>query len=162
MKAESLLLVIKNLLFTLVVPASVAFYVPPLFTARPLVWTGAAHQWLALPFFAAGVAIYLWCLWDFASFGRATPLPLDPPKRLVVRGLYRHVRNPMYVGVLLAILGQALFFPAREILYYGLGTLLSVHCMVVFYEEPVLTRRFGADYLAYRARVRRWWPRWKP
>jgi protein-S-isoprenylcysteine O-methyltransferase Ste14 len=151
-------LVLKNLLFTVLVPATVAFYVPlSMVRGRPSA-TGAAAVPAAIVF-AAGAAIYLWCLWDFATFGRGTPAPIDAPKKLVVRGLYRYVRNPMYVGVLTMILGWVLCFPAPDLAFYGLAVAAGFHLFVVLYEEPTLRRKFGQEYDEYRARVGRWLPR---
>jgi hypothetical protein len=99
------LLLLKNLLFTILVPGTVAFYLPHAIGTRGSALSGVGPgRWLiAAPLLLIGTAIYLWCLWDFATAGRGTPAPIDPPKELVVRGLYRTVRNPMYVGVLTAI-----------------------------------------------------------
>jgi protein-S-isoprenylcysteine O-methyltransferase Ste14 len=107
---------------------------------------------------ACGAAVYLWCAWDFAAFGRGTPFPLDAPKRLVARGLYQFVRNPMYAGVLLAILGQALLFGSGATLRYALAVALFFHLFVVFYEEPTLRRKFGQCYAEYCSNVPRWIP----
>lgn len=150
-------LLLKNLLFTVVVPGTVAVYVPRLIVGR---WTLAAGpaQVLGWPLLVAGLSIYAWCVWDFASFGRGTPAPIDAPKRLVVRGLYRYGRNPMYVGVLTVILGQALLFGAPRLAVYAAVVGGCFHLVVVLYEEPHLARVFGADYAAYRARVPRWLP----
>jgi protein-S-isoprenylcysteine O-methyltransferase Ste14 len=151
-------LFLKNLLFTVLVPGTVAVYLPlRISLGRPSA-TGAAAL-LAEIVFAAGAAIYLWCLWDFATFGRGTPAPIDAPRKLVVRGLYRYVRNPMYVGVLTMILGWLLCFPARDLATYGLVVAAGFHLFVVLYEEPTLRRRFGPEYDEYRARVGRWLPR---
>jgi protein-S-isoprenylcysteine O-methyltransferase Ste14 len=146
---------LKYLLFTLVVPGSVAGYVPWLLTrgaARP---TGFALA-LGASLLTIGGAIYAWCLWDFAAFGWGTPAPIDPPRRLVVRGLYRRTRNPMYVGVLTAILGWAAAYRSSILVSYALLAAACFHGFVVFYEEPTLRRAFGADYDAYCARVPRW------
>jgi protein-S-isoprenylcysteine O-methyltransferase Ste14 len=153
------LLFLKNLLFTVLVPGAVAVYVPLRLAAGawPPVW-GLA-QYAALPALAAGCAIYLWCLWDFASFGRGTPAPIDAPRRLVVRGLYRYVRNPMYVGVLLVIAGWALLFCSPRVLGYGAAVALSFHLFVVAVEEPTLRGKFGRSYERYCREVGRWVPR---
>jgi protein-S-isoprenylcysteine O-methyltransferase Ste14 len=98
----------------------------------------------------------------FAIHGRGTPAPVMPPTRLVVTGLYRYVRNPMYVAVLWIVVGQALFFGSRELLAYAALFWVTVHVWVLVYEEPALRARFGADYAAYCAAVRRWWPRLSP
>jgi protein-S-isoprenylcysteine O-methyltransferase Ste14 len=95
----------------------------------------------------------------FALTGRGTPSPLAPPQHLVVTGLYRHVRNPMYVAVLVLVLGQALVFRHVELLAYGVVLWISLHLLVVLYEEPGLRRQFAADYAAYCAAVPRWWLR---
>ncbi|HTQ57574.1 MAG TPA: isoprenylcysteine carboxylmethyltransferase family protein [Bryobacteraceae bacterium] len=149
---------IKTAIFTIVVPGTVAFYVP-YWLRGPGIRPAAGWGWLGLLPIAAGAAVYLWCAWDFAAFGRGTPLPLDAPKQLVVRGLYRYVRNPMYVGVLLLIFGQALCFTSLPTLWYGLAVLFFFHLFVILYEEPALRRQFGESYRRYRAEVPRWIPR---
>ena len=96
---------------------------------------------------------------DFATAGRGTPFPLDPPRQLVTRGLYRYVRNPMYWGAGMFLLGEAILFASWPIVAY-LGALwLGVHLFVVFYEEPTLTRTFGASYEEFLRTVPRWVPR---
>jgi protein-S-isoprenylcysteine O-methyltransferase Ste14 len=112
-----------------------------------------------LVLFAAGGAIYGWCVWDFAAFGRGTPAPIDAPKRLVVRGLYRYTRNPMYLGVLTVILAWAVLFGFFELLVYAACVWVCFQCFVVYYEEPHLKKTFGASYDQYLARVGRWLPR---
>jgi protein-S-isoprenylcysteine O-methyltransferase Ste14 len=152
-----MMLILKNLLFTVFVPGTVAVYVPWLLTrGRPP--GGGAFLAVAAALFGAGVAIYTWCVWDFASFGRGTPAPIDAPKKLVVRGLYRHMRNPMYVGVLATILGWAALYRAGSVLAYALAIGAAFHLFVVAYEEPTLRRVFGADYEEYCRRVHRWLP----
>lgn len=151
-------LFLKNLTFTLVVPGVVAVLVP-LWLAAPR--DGAeALLLLAAPLFIVGVSIYLWCVWDFAVFGRGTPAPIDAPKRLVVRGLYRYSRNPMYVGVLTTIAGWVVLFgaPVRLLIYLA-AVVATFNSFVVFYEEPHLLREFGSEYERYCARVGRWFPR---
>jgi protein-S-isoprenylcysteine O-methyltransferase Ste14 len=108
---------------------------------------------------AIGAAVALWCVLTFVVVSRGTPAPFDPPRRLVIRGPYRHVRNPMYLGAGLAISGAALFYEAGVLLAYAALFLLVTHLLVVWYEEPTLRRTFGADYEAYCRRVRRWRPR---
>ena len=155
-------LFLKNLLFTVVVPGTVAFYIPWAIAAddpAPSAGLGATLRLLAPLPLAVGAAIYLWCVWDFATFGRGTPAPIDAPKKLVVHGLYRYVRNPMYVGVLCVILGWACFFAAPSLLLYAGGIAGVFHTFTVLYEEPTLRRLFGADYETYCSRVNRWLPR---
>lgn len=149
------MLLLKNLLFTVVAPGTVAIYAP-LFFVRGR--AAASGGWLIASsvFFLAGVAIYSWCVWDFATFGRGTPAPIDAPKKLIVRGLYRYTRNPMYLGVLTTIIGWALLFKALNLLLYALCVGLCFHLFVVFYEEPHLRAVFGSSYEDYCARVSRW------
>lgn len=150
-----MLLFAKNLFFTLLVPGTVGVYVP-LFLFTHGAATFGMHSIVAAAALGTGVSIYLWCAWDFASFGRGTPAPIDPPRRLVVHGLYRYSRNPMYVGVLTVIFGWALLFAATSIAAYGAIVAVCFHLFVVLYEEPALQRLFGTNYGQYRAKVRRW------
>ena len=107
---------------------------------------------------AIGVAMYLWCAWDFATAG-GTPAPIDPPKILVARGLYLVVRNPMYVSVLAVLAGEALLFRSLRLAAWGATVAIWFHLFVVAYEEPRLRRQFGTDYETYCASVPRWLPR---
>lgn len=107
---------------------------------------------------AAGAAIAIWCILTFVFVGRGTPAPFDPPRRLVMRGPYRYVRNPMYLGAGLALAGAALFYWTGVLWAYAGGFLLLMHLLVMFYEEPALRRTFGEDYEMYCRQVRRWWP----
>jgi len=150
-------LLLKNLLFTLIVPGTVAVYLP-LRIAGDRSIAGGAILFAGLAVLGAGASVYAWCIWDFAAFGRGTPLPLDPPGRLVVRGLYRHTRNPMYVGVLTAILGWAILFRSAVLLVYAVAVGTCFQLFIVFYEEPHLRRAFGREYEDYTARVSRWLP----
>lgn len=108
---------------------------------------------------AVGLVIYLWTVWDFAMAGRGTPVPLDPPRVLVARGLYRAVRNPMAIGFLMILVGEAVAVASSAILGYAAVWLVAIHLFVVFVEEPGLERRFGEPYIAYCRSVRRWLPR---
>jgi protein-S-isoprenylcysteine O-methyltransferase Ste14 len=107
---------------------------------------------------AAGGAVAIWCILTFALLGRGTPAPFDPPRRLVVRGPYGYVRNPMYLGAALALAGAALFYEAGVLWVYAAGFLVATHALVVLYEEPTLRQTFGEDYETYCRKVRRWWP----
>lgn len=150
-------LLLKNLLFTVVVPGTVAVYLP-LALVRDLPPAPLPWRLAALPLLAAGIAVYGWCLWDFARAG-GTPAPVDAPPTLVLRGLYHHTRNPMYVGVLATILGWAVRRRAPGLVLYAGAVWLCFQSFIVLYEEPHLARVFGAAYAAYRARVGRWLPR---
>lgn len=151
-------LLLKNLLFTLVVPGTVAVYIPLLIAGDLLPASGLVFL-LALALLVTGSSIYAWCEWDFAAFGRGTPALIDAPKRLVVRGLYHYVRNPMYVGVLTVILGWTVMFGGTTLLTYAFCVGVVFHLFVVLYEERRLGRQFGAEYHDYCARVGRWLPR---
>lgn len=109
-----------------------------------------------------GAALTFWCVAAFIRIGRGTPAPFDAPRRLVIRGPYRFVRNPMYMGAAAVLAGAALFYLSPEILAYAAAFLLVFHFVVIFYEEPALRRKFGLDYLHYCRSVRRWWPRLHP
>lgn len=152
-----MVLLLKNLLFTFVVPGTVAVLVPRLIASLvhvspdpPLV--------LAFVLFASGGGTYAWCVWDFASFGRGTPAPIDAPKKLVIRGLYRFTRNPMYLGVLTVILAWGVYFQAAALAAYAAIVAACFHLFVVLYEEPHLEREFGDEYVSYRSEVGRWLP----
>lgn len=134
--------------------------------ARLLSWSGIARpvaiemqQVAGMVIGAAGAAVALWCIFTFAIAGRGTPAPFDPPRRLVIEGPYRFVRNPMYIGAGLALAGAALFYESWPLLSYAGLFLLATHLFVVLYEEPALRGTFGQEYGAYCGRVRRWWPR---
>jgi protein-S-isoprenylcysteine O-methyltransferase Ste14 len=108
---------------------------------------------------ASGAALALACILTFVFVGRGTPAPFDPPRRLVIRGPYRFVRNPMYLGAGLALAGAALFYQSVPLLAYAGVFLLVTHAFVVLYEEPTLRQTFENDYEAYCGRVGRWWPK---
>ncbi len=151
------MLLLKNLLFTLLVPGTVAVYVPLLMARNRSPAAGAALV-IAIALLTVGGAIYAWCVVDFATFGRGTPFPADAPGRLVVRGLYRYTRNPMYVGVLTVILGWAVFYRSAEHACYAVAIALCFQLFIILYEEPHLRRTFGPEYDEYCGKVPRWLP----
>lgn len=157
--------VLKTLLFLAVVPGTVAGWVPyglgrwrsglPVFdfgSTRHVGWL------LILP----GVAVLLWSAWEFAIRGHGTPAPIDPPKKFVASGLYRYVRNPMYLGVLATVVGQFLFYGNANVLIYAAVLAVGFHAFVRRYEEPTLQGLFGAEYAGYCRAVPRWFPRVRP
>jgi protein-S-isoprenylcysteine O-methyltransferase Ste14 len=152
------LLLFKNLLFTVLVPGTVAVLIPRSLSLDRLVPSAAAAA-AASAFFLVGAAVYAWCVWDFASFGRGTPAPIDAPKQLVVRGLYHYSRNPMYVGVLTVIVGWGVLYLDWHLFAYAACVATLFQLFIRFYEEPHLAELFGEEYTAYRARVGRWLPR---
>jgi protein-S-isoprenylcysteine O-methyltransferase Ste14 len=154
-----------SLVFLLLVPGSVAGYVPWRLTGyrlQPAFLGVRSTRSLGLALAVAGLAALLDCVLRFAWLGRGTPAPPLAPDRLVVSGLYRFVRNPMYLAVLLLVLGQALLFGSGALVLYAAGLLAAFHAFVRLYEEPSLARRHPADYARYRAAVRRWLPRLLP
>ena len=108
------------------------------------------------------VPMLVHAFWRFVVEGLGTPAPVAPTERLVVGGLYRHVRNPMYLAVLGTIVGQALLLSQPRLLVYAVVILTAFVSFVRWYEEPTLMRQFGAEYEAYRRAVPGWWPRWYP
>ncbi len=149
--------------FFIVAPGAVAGIVPWLITN----WRfgddtsfgiGAAGVALIL----IGLAIVVECFVRFALHGRGTPAPIAAPKELVVSGFYAHVRNPMYLAVLLIIFGQSLLFANAALIAYGVTIWFACLMFVLYYEEPRLTRDFPELYPAYARHVPRWIPRLKP
>jgi protein-S-isoprenylcysteine O-methyltransferase Ste14 len=121
----------------------------------------ARWRWLFAVPSVLGFAVALRCVWDFGSTGRGTPAPFAPPQRLVVVGFYRYVRNPMYVGFAAGWIGLWIVFGRANLTVIATvaAVALGVHLFVIFYEEPTLRGKFGADYEDYCRNVRRWWPR---
>ena len=109
-----------------------------------------------------GAVVALWCIFTFVSLGKGTPAPFDPPRRLVIQGPYRFVRNPMYIGAGLSLGGAAFFYDSLPLLGYTGIFFLIAHLFVILYEEPVLRRTFGREYEVYCHQTKRWWPRLLP
>lgn len=149
-------LAVRNILFTFVVPGTGAVLIPWWILRRS---PATATAWLAFGPIALGVALYIWCVWVFSTVGRGTPGPWDAPRRLVAVGPYRWVRNPIYIGALAVILGEAWLFTSVPLLVYAGGASIFCHLFVVSYEERTLRRRFGDDYEEYLRAVPRWVPR---
>lgn len=133
--------------------------------ARVLSWSGVvrptsigAAQVAGVIVAASGAVLAAWCIVTFVAIGRGTPAPFDPPRRLVMAGPYRLVRNPMYIGAALALCGAALFYESVALLGYCAAFAFVMHLFVVAYEEPSLRITFRAPYVRYCERVHRWWP----
>lgn len=126
---------------------------------QALAWPPSARAWVGLLLIAAGMALATACIAAFARHGGGTPAPMDAPRELVVRGPYRYVRNPMYIGATFALLGQLVIAPAWDLLAYIVLWFAAVAVVVVSYEEPTLHARFGDSYWRYKTHVRRWLPR---
>ena len=154
-------LALRSLLWTILLPGMIAGYIP---------WhyVGLAHarirltnplDLLATLVIAAGVMLLGACIWEFFSSGRGTLSPVDPPKELVVQGLYRYVRNPMYLAVSTIVLGEALLARSTALLLYWAVFFTAANLFVLLYEEPTLRRQFGESYERYTRTVGRWLPR---
>jgi protein-S-isoprenylcysteine O-methyltransferase Ste14 len=135
----------------------------PIVVLGPLLVEGGVEPRIGLPgriiailLFVTGLSVLLWCFRDFVVRGQGTPAPYDPPRKLVVQGLYRFTRNPMYVGIFLALLGETLWRWSPALLLYAAIVAVAFHIRVLVYEEPKLAELFGAEFAEYRARVRRW------
>jgi len=149
--------------FFVVAPGTVAGILPWLITH----WRFGADATLGLgiagaALIACGLAILVECFLRFALKGRGTPAPIAAPKELVVSGFYAHVRNPMYVAVLLIVFGQCLLFASAALIAYGVTVWFAFIVFVIYYEEPRLRREFPETYPAYAEHVPRWIPRFTP
>lgn len=154
---------IGSILFLAVAPGVVVGLLPWLLTSG---WTPGspivALQILGWILIAAGVGALLWAFGQFVVEGIGTPAPIAPTRSLVVDGLYRHVRNPMYVSLLAAIIGQALVLGRWNLLLYAVAVWILPALFVKFYEEPTLVRTYGEAYEEYRRNVPAWIPRVRP
>jgi protein-S-isoprenylcysteine O-methyltransferase Ste14 len=153
--------ILQTILFTILVPGFVALRVPYDLLGQKYLPSHGALAWLGIFCFVTGATIYFRCAWEFAVRGLGTPAPIAPTKFLVVSGLHGYVRNPMYIGVLLVILGQAALFRAARLVAYGGLCILLAYLFVVLYEEPTLRKQFGESYEEYRRTVPRWIPRFR-
>ena len=151
----------KTLIFTILVPGTVAFGLPLLLLNPhwekvllfPSVWL------LGFLPLLLGMGLYLWCAYAFTFIGKGTPAPIDAPIFLVKAGPYHWVRNPMYLAVLSMVIGQAILFRSFLLVGYALLVWGVVHLFVVFVEEPSLRYQFGESYESYLHMVPRWLPR---
>jgi len=156
---------VGSAMFFLAAPGVVMGLIPWLLTgwqAREPLPYWAPMRVLGAILLVAGLITLIRAFVRFVMEGLGTPAPIAAPERLVVGGVYRYVRNPMYVAVLAAIVGQALLLGWLGLLLYAAAAWLVVAAFVRWYEEPTLTRRFGEDYEAYRRAVPAWWPRLRP
>lgn len=156
---------IGSLIFFVIAPGTVAGWIPwwiSRWRFEPALFGWGASRAGGGLLVVAGLGILLDSFARFALQGRGTPSPVLPAERLVVSGLYRHVRNPMYLAVVSTIVGQALLFGSQDLAAYAAIVWTCFHVFVLAYEEPTLRTRFGVEYEAYCAGVRRWWPRIAP
>jgi protein-S-isoprenylcysteine O-methyltransferase Ste14 len=156
-----MLLVVRTVTYASLFIGIVLVYLP----GHLLSWSGIVRpaaieleQVAGMAIGGVGAVVALWCILTFISVGKGTPAPFDPPRRLVTKGPYQLVRNPMYIGTDLVLAGAALFYESMPLLGYAVLFALVAHILVVLYEEPSLRRTFGKEYDAYYRLVRRWWP----
>ena len=159
--AVSAWLVLRSVVFSIAFAGTFIVYLPwAWFGAwrRPIAF-GDLVAWLGFAAIAAGTSLVVACIVEFARRGRGTPAPMDAPRQLVVHGPYRYVRNPMYLGAVVALLGQLALAPSRGLAVYIAAWFAAISVLVVAYEEPTLRERFGVSYERYTRHVRRWIPR---
>jgi protein-S-isoprenylcysteine O-methyltransferase Ste14 len=152
---------LRTVLFTILVPGTELVLLPLVVVflgLGPRIELGAACYSGLVPFLA-GLVMILQCFADFVCRGRGTPAPYDPPRELIVGGLYRYVRNPQYVGVVLVLVGEALLSGMVVLFAYAALMAIGYHLFVRYYEEPTLGRLFGEPYAQYREAVPRWLPK---
>lgn len=151
---------LRALLAFLVLPGVVAFIVPPVLALIDPWKTG-----IFLPgafVMLLGIVLLLWCVRDFYVSGKGTLAPWDPPTKLVVVGLYRYMRNPMYVGVIILVVGWSVLLTSPVLMCYALILGVGFHIRVLIHEEPWLESQFGNEWREYRSAVGRWVPRLTP
>jgi len=156
------MLSLKTALAIIVVPGTACFLIPYLILSagrvsltRPI----GILQVLVIPIAALGLYMIIWVGIAFVRLGKGTPVPIDPPTRLVINGLYRYVRNPMYVGAILIVLAEVVYYGSWFLMLYAAGLWAMLHIALVIFEEPQLKRRYGKDYELYSIEVPRWIPR---
>ena len=153
-------LFIRNLLFTILQPGLVAGLIPLWITGVRInnifdeVWQ--LHHYIGTIAFLIGFVIMLWCIISFAVKGRGTLSPVDPTKKLLISGLYYFSRNPMYVGVILILIGEAIFFQSANLWVYLFFVFVGFNIFVIHIEEPRFRKDFGEEYKLYCQKVRRW------
>jgi protein-S-isoprenylcysteine O-methyltransferase Ste14 len=159
------LAIVGSSLFFIIAPGTVAGLIPWAISewhSRSALFGITLLPWLGGALIVAGIPAVFDSFARFALEGFGTPAPIYPTDRLIATGLYRHVRNPMYVGVVAVILGQALLLGDFRVIIYGAIVWLAFHTFIIVYEEPVLRRRYGQRFEDYCAHVHRWLPRLTP
>jgi protein-S-isoprenylcysteine O-methyltransferase Ste14 len=154
-------LLLKNLIYTVVIPGFIVGWMPLVFLIQFRQWpeTSSLFGYLAFLPFSLGVTLYLSSMWQVLRKGQGTPLPLDPPQKVLTRGPYGWVRNPLYISFLLMVLGEALFFERVVLWLYLVFLASALQLIVVMVEEESMRRRFGALYSDYCNVTNRWRPR---
>jgi len=162
-RGSSIWLAFRSLLWAVLLPGFFAGYVPWQFFGLGQVEVDLLNprHVAGLACMIAGVALLAACIFEFARSGRGTLSPIDPPRKLVVRGLYRYVRNPMYLSVTTIVMGEVLLTGSRDLLVYWVVWFAGVNLFVIGYEEPTLRQQFGDSYEQYTREVGRWLPRFR-
>ena len=157
--------ILGSAIFLVIAPGTIAGYVPWRISgwhlAAPLL-VSSSLRLVGVLLIVAGASVLLDSFVRFALQGLGTPAPIFPTYHLVVSGLYRYVRNPMYVAVMSLILGQGLFFGSVRVLEYGFAVWVGFHLFVLIYEEPTLRKSYGPEYVEFCANVPRWIPHLRP
>jgi len=157
--------ILGSAIFLVIAPGTIAVYVPWTLSRwqfRPPLMGSSIFRLIGIFLIAVGLPILLDSFRRFAIQGMGTPAPVAPPSRLVVSGLYRYVRNPMYVAVVSLILGQGLLLGNTNVLIYGVAVWMGFHLFVLTYEEPALRKNFPLEYKEFCSNVPRWIPRLRP
>jgi protein-S-isoprenylcysteine O-methyltransferase Ste14 len=152
-------LAFRSILFVFLIPGTVAGYIPFLMLQssanvirpRASIGSGAAASLIVV-----GASVLLRCVWDFFAAGHGTLAPFDAPRKLVVKGLYRFTRNPMYNGVVCMLIGEAWLFHSPPLWKYAALVFVLFHATVMIYEEPTLESEFGESFRRYKRAVPRW------
>ena len=154
-------LALRSVFWTIAFPGFFAGYLPWRFFGlrSAVIDLRIPLHWSGLMLMTLGMALLGVCIFEFARSGRGTLSPMDPPRVLVVRGLYRYVRNPMYLSVTLIVWGEILLTRSTALFIYWMVWFAAANLFVRGYEEPALRRQFGSDYDRYAATVGRWFPR---
>lgn len=154
-------LLLRNLIFTILQPGVVTVLIPYLLlrnaedkTFFPASWT--IWHYAGALIMILGFSILISCILRFATEGKGTISPVDPTQKLVAKGLYRYSRNPMYVGAMIALIGEAVFWQSIVLAIYAAIVFISFNLFIIFHEEPRLKRDFGTEYELYFQKVRRW------
>ena len=157
---SSIGLALRSLLWTALLPGLFAFYLPWRYFGLRQVRLDPSNpiQLVGIACIALGAALLATCIYEFARSGRGTLSPVDPPRELVIRGLYRYVRNPMYLSVTTIVVGEILLTGSRALFWYWIAWFIACNVFVMLYEEPTLRDTFGASYEQYTRQVGRWIP----
>jgi len=158
---ENLWLITRNVAMIILFPGTVVVYIPYRVLApisMPGLMTWSMTQYMAVLLLATGASILLWSIWSFAHVGKGTLAPFDETRKLIVVGLYRYVRNPMYVGVMLILLAQSWFFWSFALLAYTGFCFIAANIFVISYEENRLRHKHGDEFREYCRHVGRWIP----